>query len=537
VNDSLRHALTDWVPLVLPEAVLLVAACALFLGGTFRPNRNFWGLSALAALAVAGFFIPSPQVPSPQPNETTLTALFSSPVLCDGMAFYIRLLALLGGTVLVLLAWNEIPERTSAEYQACILVIVAGTSLAGTANDLITLFLSLELVSIPTYVLLYLGKHDKAAQEAAMKYFLLSIFSSALLLFGFSYLYGLSGTTNIPAIVQALGAARGALPSVVIVALVTVVGGLGFRITAVPFHFYAPDVYQGAPTSGAALLSFVPKVAGFASLIRVVGFAPPLLMTAGLGETRILPGLYLGDQVSTLFWILAAVTMTLGNVLALWQDNLKRLLAYSGVAHAGYMLIGLAVAPYVLARTGIPGGVESVLFYLAAYGGMTVGAFAVLSYLNSPERPVETVDDLAGVGKTNPGVGLMMALFLFSLIGVPLTAGFTGKLFVFLDAMSLEIHPNATEQVEQARLFYILALIAAVNAAIGGYYYLRIVAVMYLRGGVRPPQPRRNWPGLAAVALCAAVTIALGVPAAGPWLRLAEKAVPQTTQVAPPAQQ
>ncbi len=520
----------NWVPQVLPEAVLLAAACALFLGGTFRPNRNFWGLCALVALGIAAFFFPTPQVASE-------TALFAAPVLCDGLAFYIRVLALLGGTVLVLLAWNEIPERTSAEYQACLLVIIAGTSLAGTANDLITLFVSLELVSIPTYVLLYLGKHNKAAQEAAMKYFLLSIFSSALTLFGFSYLYGLSGTTNIPATLQALGAARGALPPVVIVALVTVVAGLGFRITAVPFHFYAPDVYQGAPTSGAALLSFIPKVAGFAALIRVLGFAPPLLVTIGLGETSVLPGLFLGDQVSTLFWILAAVTMTLGNVLALWQDNLKRLLAYSGVAHAGYMLIGLAVAPYVPTKAGVPGGVESVLFYLAAYGGMTVGAFAVLSYLNSPERSIESVDDLGGVAKTNPGVGLMMALFLFSLIGIPLTAGFTGKLFVFLDAMSLEIHPNAAEQMEQARLFYILALIAALNAAIGGYYYLRIVAVMYLRGGVRPPQPRRNWPGLAAVGLCAAATILLGVPAA-PWLRLAEKAVPQqVTQAAPPGQQ
>src|SRR5262249_47800342 len=171
------------------------------------------------------------------------------------------------------LSWDEIPDRVAAEYHACVLVIVAGLCLTGSANELVTLFLALELVSIPTYVLLYLPRTDPAAQEAAMKYFLLSIFSSGMLLFGFSYLYGLAGTANLPALIEALGrSGPGGLPGVAQVALVMIVAGLSFRITAVPFHFYAPDVYQGTATAAAALLAFVPKVAGFAALLRLLGF-------------------------------------------------------------------------------------------------------------------------------------------------------------------------------------------------------------------------------------------------------------------------
>src|SRR5262249_40245576 len=247
----------------------------------------------------------------------------------------------------------EVPDRTAAEFNACVLLITAGLMLTGAANELITLFLALELVSIPTYVLLYLQRTDTAAQEAAMKYFLLSVFSSALLLFGFSYLYGLTGTTNLPATADALGkTVRLGLPGVALVALVMVVAGLGFRITAVPFHFYAPDVYQGTTSSAAGLLAFVPKLAGFAALLRVLGFVPHEI-AAGPGPDLTLlegggpPDLVLGAQVPRLLWILAVVTMSLGNVLALLQNNVKRLLAYSSVANAGYLLVGLVVARFL----------------------------------------------------------------------------------------------------------------------------------------------------------------------------------------------
>lgn len=479
-----------------PEIVLGAVACLIFLGGTIRADRHLWAASALLALGGAGIVLQL----SRSPGATFIESV--SPLTLDSFALLIKLLALVGGGILVLLSWNEVPDRQAADYHACLLVVIAGLCLTGSANELVTLFLALELISIPTYVMLYLPRHDTAAQEASIKYFLLSIFSSALMLFGFSYLYGLAGTTNIPAILEALTRSEAAsLPGLAQVALVMVVAGLGFKITAVPFHFYAPDVYQGAPTSVAALLAYVPKVAGFAALLRVLGYLWP-------GAD--VPGLALGPQVPILFWILAAMTMSLGNVLALLQDNVKRMLAYSSVAHAGYMLIGLAVAPDLSLTDGqrVLGGVEAILFYLAAYGAMTLGAFGVLAYLSTPQRPVETVDDLAGLSRSHSGVALLMALFLFSLIGIPLTAGFVGKLLLFLGALAV---PPKPALAEHARLFWWLALIGAVNAGVAGFYYLRIIGVMYLRTTLKPVENRRTWPGLVTLWVCAALTLGLGI--------------------------
>jgi NADH-quinone oxidoreductase subunit N len=318
-----------------------------------------------------------------------------------------------------------------------------------------------------------------------------------------------------------------------LVAAVMVVAAVGFRVTAVPFHFYAPDVYEGAPAGVAALLAFLPKVAGFAALVRLLGLIGP--------DTRHLP-FEASSQLPLLLWILAILTMTLGNVLALLQDNLRRLLAYSSVAHAGYMLIGLAVAPWLLRGAEAPGesvgGVEALLFYLMAYGAMTIGAFAVLHYLSTPDRPVENVDDLAGLGRSHPGAALVMVLFLFSLIGIPLTAGFAGKLLLFFDALGLRSRPSppdpelAQQFAEQYRLYAILAVIGVINAAVGAWYYLRIAAVMYLREPLEPLPARPARPVLGTLALCAAVTLFLGIYA-NPVLRAVQSAVPRAHHPAP----
>jgi NADH-quinone oxidoreductase subunit N len=492
---------------LLPEIVLGATACLLFLGGTVKSCRHLWGSVALggllAALCLSGFM----SVP-----ESDAVAMFGNPVYFDSFAMLIRFIAMGGGILLVLFAWNELPDRQASDHHACLLVIIAGVCLTAEANDLITLFLALELISIPTYILLYLPRHDEAAQEAALKYFLLSIFSSALLLFGFSYLYGLAGTTNIPALLHTLNLTSPRdIPLIAQVALIMVVAGLGFRITAVPFHFYAPDVYQGAPTVGAALLAFVPKVAGFAALVRVLGFVMPEGMPARGG----LVGVGLSDQVPILFIFLAILTMFLGNMLALLQDNLKRLLAYSSVAHAGYMLVALASAPFLAGAGGSSNGVAALLFYLIAYGGMTIGAFAVISYLSTPERPLENVDDLAGLSKTHPVIALLMAVFLFSLIGIPLTAGFTGKFLIFFGAMAVPGDQNLT--------FTVLSFLGILNAAIGGWYYLRVVAVMYLRTSLKPIVVPLNRPGLLTLGLCVLLTIGLSVPPAANWLMEAAK--------------
>jgi NADH-quinone oxidoreductase subunit N len=514
VSESLYRALTGYVTGCLPEALLVAVACLMFLGGTWRRDRRLWGAVALAALAAAAALVAWKPLSRFDSAEDARAALYAAPVVYDNLALLFRALSLAGAAVLVLCNWDEVPDDQAADYHACVLIIAAGLCLTGAANELVTLFLALELVSIPTYVLLYLPRSDPAAQEAAMKYFLLSVFSSAFLLFGFSYLYGLAGTTNLPALADALArgrqaaAAQGAAgPGLALVALVMIVAGLGFRITAVPFHFYAPDVYQGTSTGNAALLAFVTKVAGFAALIRVLGFVPNEAAPAGAGQI-------LGPQVPVLFWIIAAVTMSLGNVLALLQDNVKRLLAYSSVAHAGYMLIGLAVAGALGPAGSEPrppvGAVGAVLFYLVAYGAMTVGAFAVLSALSTPARPVETVDDLAGLGRSRPGLALLMALFLFSLIGIPPTAGFAGKLLVFSGPFELPFGDDPAE-LQQRRLYILLVVIGVLNAAVGGYYYLRIAATMFLREPIQPVERPRAWPVLAAVGACALVTLAVGV--------------------------
>jgi NADH-quinone oxidoreductase subunit N len=493
VTETTNQVLAASFALIIPEIVLVAAACLLFIGGTFRASRNLWAFVASASLIVAGVTLGF----TPLSEDSSGPAAYAGPLFNDRLALVISWLAIIGGLVLALVSWHEVPDAQAADYYGCLLLIVAGLALTASSNELVTLFVSLELISIPSYVLLYLPRLSRASQEAAMKYFLLSTFSSALLLFGFSYLYGLAGTTNIPAMLDALTREDPAhLPAVVLIALVLVVAGLGFRITAVPFHYYAPDVYQGVSTGAAALLSFVPKVAGFTALIRILG-----LVDAGKAGN----GIGLGDQAPIFFWILAVASMTLGNVLAILQQNIKRLLAYSSVAHAGYMLIGLAVAYPLNARSeGLSStdAVSAIIFYLAAYGAMTVGAFAVLSFLSHPAQTIEMEDELAGLGQRRPGIALLLGIFLFSLIGIPLTAGFAGKLLLFMNALA--------ESGGYDNLFRWLALLGAVNAAIGAYYYLRILAKMYLFPPTTAFTKATSIPGLLALLICAAVTIGFG---------------------------
>jgi NADH-quinone oxidoreductase subunit N len=511
VNDqAILNVFLDSFRLIWPEAALGLAACVLFIAATAWANRHLAGGIALVGLLAAAVLTAVSDL-NYAPDLAQL-AIFTGPLTGDALARMIKILAIATGIVLVLLSWSEVPDSYAAEYHACLLIMIAGVALTAAANDLIMLFLALELISIPTYVLMYLPRRDPPAQEAAMKYFLLSIFSSALLLFGFSYLYGMTGTTNIPGLFSALRAIPGGreVTGLSAVALIMIVAGLGFRITAVPFHFYAPDVYQGTPTVVAAILAYVPKVAGFVALVRLLGYVLP----GGSEPQNVLTGL--SDQGPVLLWLLAMISMFLGNILGLLQDNLKRLLAYSSVAHSGYMLIALAVAPYL--RTNPPPGepagpdaLAALLYYLVAYGLMTIGAFSVIAFLSTRERPVETVDDLAGLSRSHPGMAAFMAIFLFSLIGIPLTAGFTGKLMVFFGAMAVPSPDHAT-------WFRILALLGVLNAAIGAWYYLRIIAVMYLRTPIEPLAPRPRLAGHLTLWICAILTIGLSVPPGAQWL-------------------
>ncbi len=537
MNDTVS-ALSGFFPWIVPECILGFVACLLFLGSTWRTNRNLWGAVALIGVTAAGIALWLTRLPEFATADKAQAALFAGPIFLDKLAIYAKALALAGAAVLILLSWDEVAEDVAAEYHACLLIIAAGVCFTAAANDLITLFLALELISIPTYIALYLARTTQKAQEAGVKYFLLSVFSSALLLFGFSYLYGLTGTTNLQGITSAFFSdsevRSGEIKSgVAMIALVMIVAGLGFKITAVPFHFYAPDVYQGTSNGAAALLAFVPKVAGFIALIRVFGFVP--FEIAGVPK---LPSPIEGRDLATLLWIIAAVTMTLGNVLALLQTNVKRMLAYSSVSHSGYMLVGLAAAYYLRDRPIDSGpvtrGIDTILFYLVAYGSMTIGAFAVLEYLSTREKPVETVDDLAGLSKTHPGVALVMTLFLLSLIGIPPTPGFSGKWELLFDAFSLP--GGGADDQKQVTLFRVLALITAINAAVGSWYYLRIITAMYLRPTVHPLAKQKMSPKLVSVWVCAAITLLFFYPR--PLFDKAREAIENKVQItpAPPGQ-
>jgi NADH-quinone oxidoreductase subunit N len=277
-------------------------------------------------------------------------------------------------------------------------------------------------------------------------------------------------------------------------AVVAVVAGLSFRMTAVPFHFYAPDVFQGAPTSGAAMLAFVPKIAGFVALLRLVAFTPATLPEGGWT---------LAGRALPVLWMIAVVSMFGGNLMALVQTNVKRLLAWSSIAHAGYMLVGVVAGD----KAGVAvTGRDALLFYLVAYGAMTVGVFAILAALSRQGRKYETLDDLAGLSQTNPALALLMAIFLFSLSGLPPTGGFLGKLNLFLAAWG--------EGSSSSRL---LAILLAANAAIGAWYYLRVVGAMYLQRPRTTEAVQPEVPATIAAAVCLVATLGLFVVPNALW--------------------
>jgi len=491
--DSLSH--------VYPETILVGAACLFFLLGPFLVTeagvapaglRHRWGALTLAALLAAiGMWLNSEAIPITEAQPL-------GPFRLDSLTWYIRGLALLSGVLLLLIQWNQADDSRAAEVNACLLLIIAGTGLTAAANDLVSLFLALELVSIPTYVLLYLPRRDQDSQEAVLKYFLLSVLSSALVLYGFSLLYGLTGTTNLGAIYEALWANRTrTIPPVLVVSAVMIIAGLSFRVTAVPFHFYAPDVFQGTHTAGAAMLAVIPKIVGFVVLLRLL--ATPELIGRATG-----PMWTISDRTAPLIWALAALTMVAGNVLALLQTNIKRLLAYSSIAHAGYMLVGLSVAGSDL-PTAVP-GVRAVLFYLAVYALMTAGVFAVIVFLSRPGQMLENIDDFNGLSQTHPAAAILMTVFLFSLTGLPPTAGFLGKLGLFLAAWS--------QGPGSAR---VLAWLMAFSAAVSAWYYLKITAAMYLQDPTRPKVANSEWPAFVGITLCAAGTIGLFVAPGMLW--------------------
>lgn len=520
---------TETIWLLSAEIVLIVAAVSIYLAGAFVDARGWWSGVAAAAIAAAAVALWCMQKAPPTAG---------GPLAIDALAYYGRWLALALGALFVLLtsrpASRPLDTDTpgTSEYVGSLLLAVAGLMLACCAGELVLLFVGLELISIPTYILLYLGRPpirrdtsmplrwEAASQESAAKYFFLSILASAMLLYGFSFLYGTTGSTDLWAIRAALAGPSGAAAGfggLVKVAWVLIFAGLGFKIAAVPFHFYAPDVYQGTTYPNAGLLSVVPKAAGLVVLVRILVVAMPGLEPYAWRVTL----------------VLSVLTMTLGNVMALWQDNLRRLLAYSSVAHAGYMLIGLTVGLVPVAAQGKWDGVSALLLYLCVYAVATVGTFAALEFLGRRQRQIESVEELAGLGRTQPMLAVCIAVFMFSLAGIPPLAGFWGKLGLFGSAVSV-----AAGNLSEKALwpwFVALAVLGVLNAAVAAAYYLRIVAVMYFRTPLATPKPRGGAGAWLTMTACAVLTILIGIYPG--WLfQQADTASPRTVAGAPDGQ-
>ena len=415
--------------------------------------------------------------------------------------FFASVISQAVGLLLLLISWEprlhsdrgvDGPGRgisVAGEYFGMLLFSLSGVVLVTLANNLIVLFLALELVSVPTYVMVTLSRPQGQAKEAGLKYFFLGAMAAVLTVYGFSFLYGLAGSCDYDVIRRSLMSGLAAHPnsSFYILVLLLVVAGLCFKIAALPLHFYVADVYQGASCPVTALLAFMPKLAGLYGLLIVLSLIGGPLWS---GENLV------GHATGWTLWILAAGTMTVGNVLAMIQNNVKRILAYSSVAHSGTMMLVLVVGSEVSA------GMSAMLFYLCVYAIATLGIFGVLGLMEREGDEAQELKDLSGMSKRHPAMAAAVAICTFSLIGMPLTGGFVGKFYVF---SSLVGQPEIPYRA-------VLLVIALVNAAVGAYYYLRIIGACYLEDGEFTAKQHSLRPAQASgVALASVVTIILGV--------------------------
>ena len=457
--------LNNTVSVILPGVVIAVAAIVVFVADLFLKRKG-----ALAWIAVAGLLCGAAVAIGQWGEWTARFAVwrvftggltfgrreavvgFAGMIGNDRYAVYAVVLFCAIGVLAVLLSDAYLAKRQAArgEFYGLLLLVVTGMIGMAISTDIIAFFVSFELMSLPTYILAGYIWRDQKSTEASLKYFVTGAFSSAILAFGLALLYGATGATSYAGIaaglagLQASGVAAGGF---LVVTFVLVVTGFGFKVSAVPFHSWAPDVYEGAPTPVTAFMATAVKAAAF------IGFAKLFFMAAGADWA----------DWGHVMIILAILTMVVGNVLALPQRNLKRMLAYSSIAHAGYLTLGIIAA----GKSGDTLGISAILFYLAAYALMNLGAFGVLIWIRARRKYDYSLEGLAGLGRTMPWPAILMALFMVSLTGIPPTVGFWGKFYLFT-------------AVIQADLTW-LAIIAVVMSAVSAYYYLRVVWYMYFR--------------------------------------------------------
>ncbi len=509
----------DRLPMLWPEIVLFVATCIVMVVG-LSPTLKTRKLSAIIAglgLVIAGILATKTPV---------ATAAAQGQLLLPAMVPYAKMLIAIVGLLLLMLLAGTVdraeetaiasgkrafdPLRSNrAEFYAFFLFSLTGLMLCADADDLIWLFLALELTSLPTYIMVTISTARNRSREAGVKYFFLGALGAAVFLYGFALLYGATGTTNLNGIAESF--ATHGINSIGIAGMLLALIGLGFKIASVPMHFYTADVYEGAAPQVSAFLAFVPKTAGFLGI---------LLLTATMGWSFV-PGHHDGlvhsvsgghqlpEVIRLALWVIAALTMTVGNVLAILQNSVKRILAYSSIAHSGYMLVGVIAGPGNGSFS--QNGLAAVLFYLMAYGLMNLGCFAVLAALerrpgpDGEPREIETVADLRGLCATHPALGWTMILCALSLLGFPPLLGFFGKLPLFTAAISAKEYP--------------LVIVLGVNSAIAAFYYLRIAFAPFLESADPSAEPAvlspfRSRQMAAMISAVAMVLLAVG----GYWL-------------------
>lgn len=469
---------------LLPEYILTLAAIVIMMiEAVLKPgaSRKQLGWLAVASTVMAG-------LASYYQLRLGTLHVFSQTVQVDAFSVFFHLLiaAVVIATLLSSLDYFEGYASHAGEYFSLVLFAAVGMMLMSCSVELLMVFIGLEISSISTYIMAGFRKSHAAASESSIKYFLLGSFATAFFLYGVALTFGATGSTNLTAIAQTLGGT--ATPRMAFLALAMMIVGLGFKVSAAPFHVWTPDVYQGAPAPVVGLMSTAPKAAAFAVLLRVTFSGFPSM----------------ANRWGMMMWVIAALSMTLGNLGALMQRDVKRMLAYSSIAHAGYLLAAFTAFPQQ--------GIASACFYTAAYAAMNAGAFIVITEAAGYDETLRSIEDYQGLALRRPWLSAMLAFFLLSLIGIPFTGGFFGKFYVFAGVL-------------QAGHVW-LAVIGLINSGVACFYYLRLLASVYSsreEPGIAAPSGRNSIPGGVALALTAAATLMLGV-FPGRVLRLAENA-------------
>ena len=437
--EKLQFTTNDFIA-VIPEIILCLSALFISVIDFMSSGKGKKAVACMAGIALTVTLISVLLL-----NGKNYTA-YSGMFIIDSYAMFIKVIVLLAAILTVAISHRYISEAgyELGEYYTLILFSVLGMMTMASGGDLISIFIGLELMAIPCYFLTGIFKRQKRSMEGALKYFLMGAFSSAVLLYGISFLYGITGTTNLYEIAQYFTTPAANINNPIFyLVLVLLVAGFGFKISAVPFHMWCPDVYEAAPTPITAFMSTAVKAASFAIFLRVYATA--------LAPLHV-------NWAPTLA-VLAALTMTVGNVIALTQKSFKRMLAYSSIAHAGYILIGLV-------SLTVADGVSSVLFYLLVYTFMNIGPFIIIMLLRTKNRDGESLDDVKGLGKRSPLLAAFIMVFLFALTGLPPTGGFIAKYYLFLAAFKAN--------------FLWLTIVACVNTAISAFYYFRVCMYMYM---------------------------------------------------------